>query len=86
MYNSTISQDAEIQRRDILQGDDKKFIFGSILRSAYKSCKDDMGAISNFKSLVQYANGDYIHCNTSWSDVDHVLLHIIEAFCVHFIF
>lgn len=30
--------------------------FGSMVRSTYKTCKEDINPLSNFKSLIQYAN------------------------------
>lgn len=59
--------------------------FSSMIRFAYKACEDDISAIANFTSLMQYVNGDYIHCNTSWSAIDHVLIPIMMETKVHWI-
>ncbi|CAI9765830.1 unnamed protein product [Fraxinus pennsylvanica] len=59
--------------------------FGSMVRAAYKACSKDINAISNFRLLVEYAKGEYMHCNTRWADVDNVIIPIMMDKKAHWI-
>ncbi|CAA2974447.1 Ulp1 protease family, C-terminal catalytic domain containing [Olea europaea subsp. europaea] len=59
--------------------------FGAMVRSAFKHCREDIRAISNFRSLVEYVNGDYVHCDARWADVEHVLIPIMMEKKAHWI-
>ncbi|KAL2471348.1 Ulp1 protease family [Abeliophyllum distichum] len=45
----------------------------------------DFNAINNYKSLIAYAMEEYMHCNTGWWDVHHILIPIMMYSHAHWL-
>ncbi|KAL2467380.1 Ubiquitin-like protease domain-containing protein [Abeliophyllum distichum] len=60
-------------------------LFGSLIRKIFKTISVDDNAIADEVTLLEYPLGDYMHCNTPWRDIDHVLMPIMMEDHAHWI-
>ncbi|KAL2486074.1 Ulp1 protease family [Abeliophyllum distichum] len=60
-------------------------LFESLIRKIFKTISVDDNAIADEVTLLEYPLGDYMHCNTPWRDIDHVLMPIMMEDHAHWI-
>ncbi|KAL2469615.1 Ulp1 protease family [Abeliophyllum distichum] len=59
--------------------------FGSMVRGIYPAVVENSNALARQVSLLEYPQGEYMHCNTPWAEVDHVLMPIRMGVHAHWI-
>ncbi|KAL2453115.1 Ulp1 protease family [Abeliophyllum distichum] len=59
--------------------------FGGMVRRIYTVVVEDPNAFARQVSLVEYPLGEYMHCNTPWAEIDHVLMPIRMGVRAHWI-
>ncbi|KAL2516340.1 uncharacterized protein Fot_30311 [Forsythia ovata] len=59
--------------------------FGSMVRGIYPAVVENSNALARQVSLLEYLLGEYLHCNTPWTEVDHVLMPIRMGVRAHWI-
>ncbi|KAL2466198.1 Ulp1 protease family [Abeliophyllum distichum] len=59
--------------------------FGSMVRRIYPAVVENSNVLARQVSLLEYPLGEYMHCNTPWTEVDHVLMPIRMGVHAHWI-
>ncbi|KAL2506126.1 Ulp1 protease family [Abeliophyllum distichum] len=59
--------------------------FGSMVRGIYPAVVENSNVLARQISLLEYPLGEYMHCNTPWTEVDHVLMPIRMGVRAHWI-